>query len=328
MRLKTFEHLEPTTLPEACLLLSEHGAKAAVTAGGTDILVRMKYGVKQPDVLVNLKKVSGLNNIVTVDDTVRIGALVTLADIHRSGIIRQHCPILAEAALAVGAAQLQNMGTIGGNICLEPRCWYFQQGPSWRKARPDCFKNGGSVCYMAKGSRRCYALYSGDTAAALLALGAQVRLVSSGGERTIPLEEFFIDDGMHHTDLRPGELLAEVILPKGAEGQRGTYLKYRKRGAVDFPIVGVAATISGQAGMPPLVRIAVTGAGSLPFLIAIPPGIIPGNPLTGVMIAHLAEAARKQAKPVSRMEVSPHHRKQLVGVLVRDALEKLLASTL
>jgi 4-hydroxybenzoyl-CoA reductase subunit beta len=326
MRLKSFEHVEPKTLAEACLLLKEHGPKASVIAGGTDIIVRMKYGVKQPEVLVNLKRVSGLDDFVITGEEVRIGALATLTTVQRSDIIRQQYPILAEAALAVGAAQLQNMGTIGGNICLEPRCWYFQQGPSWRKARPNCFKNGGSVCYMAKGSKRCYALYSGDTAAALLALGAQVRLVSSGGERIIPLENFFIDDGMHHTDLRPGELLTEVILPRSAEGQRGTYLKYRKRGAVDFPIVGVAATISEQTGIHPLVRIAVTGAGSLPFLIAIPPEIISENKLTSEMIVQLAEVARKQAKPVSHMEVSPHHRKQLVGVLVRDALEKLLVS--
>jgi 4-hydroxybenzoyl-CoA reductase subunit beta len=176
---------------------------------------------------------------------------------------------------------------------------------------------------MAKGSKRCYALYSGDTAAALLALGAKVRLVSLGGERTIPLENFFIDDGMHHTDMLPGELLAEVVIPQPADGQRGTYLKYRKRGAVDFPIVGVATILNEQPGLPAQVRIAVTGAGSRPFLIEIPQGTISGNTLTSEMIDQLAEAARKQAKPVSHMEVSPHHRKQLVGVLVKDALEKL-----
>lgn len=325
MRLKSFKHLEPKTLPEACLLLKEHGTKAAVIAGGTDIIVRMKYGVARPEFLINIKCVEGLDEIRLVGEELRVGALATLTDVQRSEIVRQRYPILAEAALAVGAAQLQNMGTIGGNICLEPRCWYFQQGPAWRQARPNCFKNGGSVCYMAKGSKRCYALYSGDTAAALLALGAKVRLVSSSGERTIPLENFFVDDGMRHTDLRSGELLAEVIIPQPADGQRGAYLKYRKRGAVDFPIVGVAATLSEQPGLPPHVRIAVTGAGSLPFLIAIPQEVISVNTLTREMISQLAEAARKQAKPVSQMEVSPHHRKQLVGVLVRDALESLIA---
>ena len=133
----------------------------------------MKYGVTRPEYLINIKRVEGLDEIKLVDDELRVGTLATLSDLHRSETVRQRFPILAEAALAVGAAQLQNMGTIGGNICLEPRCWYFQQSPSWRQARPNCFKNGGSVCYMAKGSKRCYALYSGDTAAALLALGAR-----------------------------------------------------------------------------------------------------------------------------------------------------------
>ncbi len=325
MRLKAFEHLAPGTLSEACALLGELGPKAAVIAGGTDIIVRMKYGVAQPEFLIDLKRVDGLNEIRMVGDELRVGALATLTQVQRSDLVRQRYPILAEAALAVGAAQLQNMGTIGGNICLEPRCWYFQQGTAWREARQNCFKNGGSVCYMAKGGRRCWALYSGDTAAALLALGAKVRLVSSGGERTVPLEEFFLDDGMHHTDLRSGELLAEVVIPPPAMGQRGTYLKYRKRGAVDFPIVGVAAVLNERPGLPPHLRVAVTGAGSRPLPITVPQGIVSGNTLTREMIDQLADVARKQVKPVSRMEVSPHHRKHLVGVLVADALEKLLA---
>lgn len=327
MRLKEFKHYEPGTLAEVCSLLKEYGDKATVIAGGTDLLVRMKYGVTRPLHLINLKKVKGINDISGVGKALHIGALATLTQVRSSSLVKDRCPALAEAALAVGAAQLQNMGTIGGNICLEPRCWYFQQGNSWRQSRPNCFKNGGAVCYMAKGSKRCYALYCGDTAAALLALGASVRLVRQNGERIVPLEDFFVDDGLHHTNLQPEELLAEIIIPApSAGGQCGTYLKYRKRGAVDFPVVGVAAVLNEQPGLPPHVRIAVTGAGSLPFLIKIPQGLIAGESLTSEMIVQLADTARKQAKPVSHMEVSPSHRKQLVGVLVKDALEKLIAS--
>ena len=325
MRLKAFEHFEPKTLSEACALLHEHGARAAIIAGGTDIIVRMKYGVTKPKVLINIKKAAGLDEIRLVGDELRVGALATLTDVNRSAIVQQRCPILAEAALAVGAAQLQNMGTIGGNICLEPRCWYFQQTPSWRAARPDCFKNGGAICYMAKGSKRCYALYCGDTAAALLALGAKVRLVHSQGERTIPLEEFFKDDGQKHTDLQAGELLAEVVIPLAAKEQRGSYLKYRKRGALDFPIVGVAVAVQRKAGKPPAIRIAVTGAGSFPFLVAIPPELLTEEKPSPEVIERLAESARKQTKPVSQMEVSPSYRRQLVGVLAKDALTLLLA---
>lgn len=323
MRLKKFEHFEPRTLSEACRLLQAHAGKAAVIAGGTDLVVRMKYGVAKPECLINLKKVEGLSSISLVGENLHVGALATLTRVRCSDLVQERYPVLAEAALAVGAAQLQNMGTIGGNICLEPRCWYFQQGSSWRQARPDCFKNGGSVCYMAKGSTRCYALYCGDTAAALLALGAKVRLVSLGGERTIPLEEFFVDNGLHHTDLQPGELLAGVILPGPGAGQHGTYLKYRKRGALDFPIVGVAAVINKESPAASRLRIAVTGVGSSPLVVAPPPDFPAGTGLTPALIDLLVEMARKQTRTVSHMEVSASYRKELVGVLVRDALEKL-----
>ncbi|TWJ14184.1 FAD binding domain-containing protein [Geobacter argillaceus] len=322
MRLKKFEHFEPRMLSEACQLLKDFAGKAAVIAGGTDLVVRMKYGVATPECLINLKKVEGLSSISSVGENLHVGALATLTQVRCSDLVQERYPILAEAALAVGAAQLQNMGTIGGNICLEPRCWYFQQRSSWRQARPNCFKNGGDVCYMAKGSTRCYALYCGDTAAALLALDAKVRLVSLGGERTVPIEEFFVDNGMRHTDLQLGELLAEVILPGPGVGQCGTYLKYRKRGALDFPIVGVAAVITKETAASRL-RIAVTGVGSSPALV-VPPADFPAETgLTHEMIDRMAEIARKQVKPVSHMEVSPSYRKELVGVLVRDALEKL-----
>ncbi len=323
MRLKKFEHFEPRTLSEACQLLKEHAGKAAVIAGGTDLVVRMKYGVTTPEYLINLKKVEGLSSINLVGENLHLGALATLTQVRCSDLVRERYPVLAESALAVSAAQLQNMGTIGGNICLEPRCWYFQQGSSWRQARADCFKNGGAVCYMAKGSTRCYALYCGDTAPALLALGAKVRLVSPCGERTVPIEEFFVDNGMRHTDLQPAELLAEVILPGPGAGQHGTYLKYRKRGALDFPIVGVAAVITKESTAASRLRIAVTGVGSSPLLVVPPADFPAGSGLTHEMINRMAEIARKQVKPVSHMEVSPSYRKELVGVLVRDALEKL-----
>jgi len=316
MRLASFEHLEPSTTAEVCTLLADHGKTSAVMAGGTDLVVRMKHGVTTPERLINIKRVEGLGEIRRADAGLSIGATVTLTEVRKSSIVREEYPILAEAALGVGAAQLQNMGTLGGNLCLEPRCWYYQQTPSWRAARPPCFKNGGAVCYMAKGAKRCYALYCGDTAAALLALGASVRLVSAQGERTVALEEFFVDDGRNHTVRRRDELLSEVTLPLPAAGQKGTYLKYRKRGTVDFPIVGVGAVLRPGSE----VRVAVTGAGSAPFLVSGLEEITGGGELTPARIDEIAMAAGKQAKPVSHMEVSTPYRKQLVRALTEDAL--------
>ncbi|MBI5440992.1 MAG: FAD binding domain-containing protein [Deltaproteobacteria bacterium] len=319
MRLGSFEHLAPESVEEACSLLARHAPEARVLAGGTDLLVRMKQGVAGPRWVVSLKKVEGLGNIGWSGGELRLGAAVPLRNLHRSAEIRERYPILAEAALGVGAAQLQNMGTVGGNLCLEPRCWYYQQGAAWRQGRTACFKLGGDVCLMAKGSGRCHALYSGDTAAALLALDARVRLVRSGGERTLPLSEFFVDDGLKHTVLREDELLAEVVVPAEASGRRGAYLKYRKRGTVDFPIVGVGVTAGED------VRIAVTGAGSAPLVVQGTGELTRGRSLTAELVEELAEAARSQAKPVSHMEVSAPYRRRLVRVLVKDALDKLLS---
>ena len=315
MRLKSFEYSEPKRLSDACSILADQGRLANVVAGGTDLIVRMKYGVTRPEILVDLKSVEGLSEVYEDGDVLRIGATATLTDVRKSEIVQREFPCLAEAALAVGAAQLQNMGTLGGNLCLEPRCWYFQQSRGWRQTRSPCLKNGGLVCYMAKRAQRCYALYCGDTAAALLALGASVRLVSSTGERVLSLESFFVDDGMAHTVLAPGEVLAEIIVPRLITS-RGTYLKYRKRGAVDFPIVGVGAVVREGEGGCREARIAVTGAGSAPFVVTAS-GLLDSP----AAIDRLADAAGKQAKPVSRMEVSPSYRKHLVRVLTKDALE-------
>lgn len=316
MRLKSFEYSEPKSVEEACSLLAEHGERAKVIGGGTDLLVRMKHGVTTPGILVDLRRVEGLSAISEDGPSVRIGATATLTDIRKSEIVRREFPILAEAALGVGAAQLQNMGTLAGNLCLEPRCWFFQQSPAWREARHPCFKNNGDRCYMAKGAKRCYALYCGDTAAALLALGAHVKLASSRGGRILALESFFVDDGKGHTVLARGEFLSEIVVLKKASCG-GTYLKYRKRGALDFPIVGVGAVVSEDAGRRDA-RVAVTGAGSAPFVVAAP-GLLDSPDA----IERLAEAAGKQAKPVSHMDVSTSYRKQLVRVLTKDALEKL-----
>lgn len=327
MNLASFEYLEPNTLSEACAFLSDHGAEASVIAGGTDLLVRMKQRVVNPLYLVDVRRVDRLAGIQIDGEEVRLGAATSLTEVHRSPRVRERLPALAEAAIGVGAAQLQNMGTIGGNLCLETRCWYYQQGPSWRRARPPCFKIGGDLCYMAKGSKRCHALYSGDTAAPLLALGARVRLASTAEERTMGLDDFYVDDGKRPTVLRPNEILTEIVVPGQLDGQRGTYLKFRRRGTVDFPIVGVAAVLTEEAGLCRGLRVAVTGAGSVPFLVRGAGELALGSRLTAERMGEIADLAWNQARPVSHMEVAAPYRRRLVKTLVRDALEKLSFAT-
>lgn len=325
MRLAKFEYLAPESVAEACAILAERGEEAAIIAGGTDLLVRMKQRLVCPRFLVSLKKVEELRKVRLDSDGLCIGAMVRLGDIQRSSLVRQHAPILVQAAESVGATQLQNMGTIGGNICLEARCWYYNQSHFWRQSREVCLKAGGSVCHMAKGSKRCYAVYSGDMAAALLALGAKVRLVRAAGERIAPLEHLFVDDGQRPLRLQSGELLAEVIIPLGSD-RRSVYLKFRRREAIDFPIVGVGAMVEWDGELCRALTIGVTGVSSAPFLVRDIDDVCKGNRLTGEVIGAIAEAAYKQAKPVSHMEVSAAYRKRLVRTLAADALNNLSAS--
>ncbi len=323
MKLSAFEYLEPKSLAEACSILAEYGDRVRVTAGGTDILPRMKQGLFEPQYLMSIKRIEEISAIQETEEGLRIGSAVTLANIHKSVAVQGRAPILSEAAMAVGATQLQNMGTVGGNVCLETRCWYYQQDASWRQSRSACIKLGGEICHMAKGSKRCYALYSGDTAAALLAIGGKARLVSLRGERILPLEDFYIDDGKSNTVRLPDELLAEVMIPAQPDGQAGTYLKFRKRGAIDFPIVGVGAVLTTKRGLCQQVRVAVTGVGSAPFAVKGVEDLLIEKELTSDLIEQVAALAFSQAKPVSHMEVSAVYRKQLVRVLVKDALCKL-----
>jgi 4-hydroxybenzoyl-CoA reductase subunit beta len=287
----------------------------------------MKQKIVSADYVVSLKRIEGLARIDASEHGLRIGAMATITEIHRSPLVRRAAPVLAEAALAVGATQLQNMGTLGGNLCLDTRCWYCQQTESWRAARAACLKLGGEICYMARASKRCYALYSGDTAAALLALGASVKLVSPRGERVVRLEDFFVDDGKRPWDLQPDEILAEVIVPAQPVGQLGTYVKFRRRGAIDFPIVGVAATLAQQRGICQHARIAITGVGSAPIVVSDGAAALVGQGLGEDSIDAAAEAAYRQARPVSSMEVSAAYRKRLVKVIVKDALSSLSVRT-
>lgn len=321
MRLSKFEYLRPSTLDQACAILDEKKEVASVVAGGTDLYVRIKQKILSPGLVIDIKGIDELNRIRKVHDEINIGAAVTLGEIHRSLLVQENAAPLAQAALAVGAAQLQNMGTIGGNLCLATRCWYYQQTQSWRQTRPPCFKTGGTVCYMVKRSNRCHALYSGDTAAALLALNASVRIYSVSGARKLSLENFFIDDGLQNTILQPGELITEITIPAQPVDQRATYLKYRKRGAIDYPLAGVAAVLAADSqGAVRSLRIAVTGAGSVPFIVTGCDSVVKDQVINANLIDALSKMAWEQTRPVSRMEVSPSYRKQLVRVLTGDAL--------
>src|SRR5579883_2192806 len=243
LRLPPFRYLAPRTLAQAVRLLAQEGERAMPVAGGTDLYPNMKRRQFTPPVLIGLRGIEELKHIEgSPEQGMRIGAGVTLATVADHPALQQCYPALATAAASVSTPQLRNMGTLGGNLLLDTRCNYYNQTEFWRQSIGYCMKKDGDVCLVAPGSPRCWAISSADTAPVLVSLGAQARLVSERGERVLPVRELFRDDGMHPYNREPDEILSEILLPP-ADGWRSVYLKLRRRGSFDFPILGVAIAL-------------------------------------------------------------------------------------
>ncbi|MDO8636580.1 MAG: FAD binding domain-containing protein, partial [Dehalococcoidia bacterium] len=214
MRLPRFEYLEPKDVKEVRSLLSKKREAAVICAGGTDILVKMKQRVVTPKYLVNLKHVEDMRGLEFDDSKgLRIGTLVTLEDLSKSSPVKERFSALSQAAGRVASPQIRNMGTIGGNICLDSMCWYYNQSHQWRKSISPCFKRGGDRCYVAKGAKQCCALFQADTPPALIALGAKVKVVGSGKERLVDIEKFYTQKGERANILKATEFVKEILIP-------------------------------------------------------------------------------------------------------------------
>lgn len=232
MRLPKFEYISPATVDEACALLNEYGSKTMILAGGTDLLVAAKLRNIQPVYIISLKRIKELKGITYQEgEGLKIGAMTPLYQVRQDPNVRTHYQALAMAAAVVGSPQIQRMGTLGGNICLNTRCYFYNQSTSWRKHRPVCFKMGGDVCHVIPKGKKCYAVFSADTPPALMALDAEVKLVSKKGERVVTIKDFYTGDGKQPTALNQGEILAEIRLPPITK-QVSIYLKHRIRKAI------------------------------------------------------------------------------------------------
>ena len=243
LRLPPFRYLAPNTIEQATNMLAQEGEQAMLVAGGTDLYPNMKRRQFTPQVLIGLRGISALQHISgSPEQGMRVGAGVTLTTLANHPVFLEHYAALASAAGSVSTPQLRNMGTIGGNVLLDTRCNYYNQTEFWRNSIDYCMKKDGEVCLVAPGSPRCWAISSADTAPVLVSLDAQVRLVSARGERVMPVRELFRDDGMKPYTRANDEILSEIILPP-ADGWRSVYIKLRRRGSFDFPILGVAAAL-------------------------------------------------------------------------------------
>ena len=319
MRLPRFEHLQAESLEEALDLLSEHGEEAKVIAGGTDVLVSMKHRLFTPRYLLNLKGLE-LDFIEEGTEGLRIGALTKLTDIIKSPFVWEKFSVLARATNYVAAPPLQNMGTLGGNLCLNTRCFFYNQSQFWRQARSLCFKTGGEMCHVVKGGDHCYSVYRGDLAPVLIALEARVKLAKKDSERMIPLLDLYTGKGEGPIALEAGEILTEVEIPAPAGSWGGDYQKLRYRGAMDFPLVGVAAVLHLDGGSCAKAKVVLTAVGSAPVVVEEAEKLLEGQKLDEKVIARAAEAAYEVAHPVANVGSTPLYRRKMVRVMTKRAI--------
>ncbi len=323
LRLPPFDYLAPRTLAEAVAMLSERGPEAMIVAGGTDLYPNMKRRQFEPKTLVGLRSIAALSRIEgSAESGLTIGAGMTLTQVSRHPVVAESYPALAHAAGVVSTAQLRNMGTIGGNLCVDTRCNYYNQTYHWRKSIGFCMKKDGDICLVAPGSSRCWAVSSSDTAPVMIALGGMVRLVGPGGERLIPARALYRDDGMVYLAKGPDEILAEIRLPP-ADGLRMAYLKLRRRGAFDFPILGVAVALKlAQDGTCSEARIVLGAVESYPVEAPHAASLLIGQKLSAEVIEAAAQAAARPAKPLDNTDMSLSYRKKMVPVYVARALRQ------
>ena len=324
LRLPAFTPSFPTTAAEAVRLKAEHGADASYVAGGTDLYPNMKRLQQTPRHVIDLRKIQELRRLeLGVDGALVIGAGVTLTELIRDPLARQHWPVLSQAAATISTPILQNMGTVGGNLLLDTRCNYYDQTFEWRQAIDFCMKKDGKICWVAPSSPRCWAVQSSDLAPVMVALGARVILAGPEGTRTLPAGGLYRNDGIDYLAKQPDELLVRVEVPP-LNGAGATYQKLRRRGAFDFPVLGVAAWARlDDQGLVREARIVIGAVGSYPMPSDAAVAGLVGRPLNDETIAAAAALAARPAKPLDNTDFTIGWRKDMVPVYVRRALATL-----
>jgi len=326
LRLPKFQYLAPKSLDETISLLKEHEGNAKVIAGGTDILPSMKQRLFAPEYVLDLKKIPGLNQIEEGSDgAVRIGALTSLSVLEQSPVIKKHFPGLSEAVDSVAAAQIKNMGTIGGNIALETRCWYFNQSHFWRKSIDVCIKRGGEVCHVVKGGDKCYAYFAADTVPALVALGAELTIKNNKGERRCALQEIYTQDGKTPNTLKPGDLITGITIPISQCKSGNAYKKLRLREAIDFALVGAAAKVTMEGDSCQDAKVVLGAVGSGPIEIKEAEELMKGKEISEELIEEVGGLAQKAARPVANTATSPGYRRKMAGIFTKRALREAVS---
>ncbi len=336
MTMGAFRLERPRSLADAVTILAAHAPEAMILAGGTDVVPNLQMRLFSPRVVVDIKSLSQSNQLAAIEwspgNGLRIGALTTLTTICESPIIQEKFPVLAAAVSTIAGPLQRNMGTLGGNLCLETRCHWYNQSDFWRKSLGGCLKlrvpgafagKDGPICHVAPGGKFCWAAWSGDAAPALLTLDAEIEIAGPAGARRVPLAQFYKNDGMDRIALGRDELLTAVHIPAHMAGRRGNYHKLRVRNSIDYPLAGVAISLDVDSrGICRDARLALTAVNPAPLLVKEAGESLVGQAASPELMDRVAQAAIRAAKPLTTSGSTPVYRRDMVRVFTRRALEE------
>ena len=322
MSLPEFEYFAPKRLARA-ISLQKDGGK--FLAGGTDLFVAMKQRICRPERLIDLGAVPALKKIRwNRKEGLRVGSRTTLTHLEEHPHVRERFPALSRITTLVSTPQLRNMGTIGGNLCLDTRCYYYNQPPLLKKRWEPCLKMGGQVCHVVKGGDSCLSVYSGDMAAPLMALGARVKVVGFGDAKDLELKDFFTGIGVNPNVLKSNEILTEIVIPNSPKHSGLSYQKLRLRDTMDFPLLGIAVMVclDKPDGQCLDFRLVLSAVGPAPFVVEEAKEIMRGKEITPELVEEVIQVAQTMIHPVANTASEPKYRREMVPVLMRQAIQE------
>ena len=321
MSLPRFKLLRPRSIQEAIAHLSAYGGNLRILAGGTDLIPSMKQKLFTPAYVMDIRRIDDMQGIrVRPGAGVEIGALTPLSAIEDSAFVRSEYRVLHEAVSTVASPILRNMGTLGGNICLDTRCVWYNQSLQWRRSCGFCIKKDGDLCHVAPGGKRCWAAFSGDTPPALICLNAEVEIVGPKGSRRLPVRDLYSGIGDAHLTLARDEMLTCIFLPQASAGWKGSYMKLRIRGSIDYPLAGVAVAYKKNGGPVEAARVAITAVNPAPMLVAAAEHALIGKQIDEHAATVVGELAAKIAKPLTTSPLTPEYRREMVRVFAKRAV--------
>jgi len=312
---------KPRDVNEAIAVRHEY-TDSRFIAGGTDLIVQLRHGIDRPDLLIDLSGIEELTKITSDSGGARIGASVTIATLAHDTMIATHYRAVTQAAEMIAGPGHRAMGTVGGNLCLDTRCIFYNQSEWWRRANGYCLKHRGDVCHVAPQGQRCHAAFAGDLAPALLALGAEVEIANTNGRRRIPLCDLYVEDGRAHLTLSKDELVVATHLPLNPPSS--AYSKVRVRGAIDYPLAGVAVALGINDGIVKTLSIGLTGTNSRPFVLS-GTDIFVGLPIDDKALQTIERLVQKQVQPMRTTNASAHYRRLAAAALARRLTATLYA---